>query len=696
MGNQFPLLSTPIRVGGRTLRNKLMTTSMSPGAGYVDEQSRPTQRFLNYLEVRAAGQTALIVQTICPHERTPEHPGMSPLPGSYDESCVPYLREMAEVVHRHGGLIAGQPYFVHDWKTRTDEDEKAWGPSDISILPFMGPFTAMSVEHIAIFRRQFVNCVRVMRDAGWDAVEIMAGVGGILNRFLSPATNDRTDEYGGSLENRVRLTVEVIQDVRAEVGPDFPILVRWSPVEYVRSPAGQGHTIEDALAVVPYLEAAGADLHDLAVGWHESSVPLTTKRVKDGHWSWISQQIKTVATKPVVTAYRETDPEVMERILREGKADLIGGLRYSIADPDFPRKVVEDRPEDIAMCICCNRCIDDVVGKELPLEKCGLNPRLGPELDTLTLEPAPRRRKVMVAGSGPGGLAAAFAANERGHDVTIYEAGPRTGGCVKMSSIFSPLHERLLRYYRIRLRKHPEIRVVLNTAVTPDLVRRERPDAVIVAIGGEPRGIDVPGVDGKNVVTSHDFLQMLNGTPPRKPGVLNSVLWAAAARFLRLYYTPGFARWATSVSPWPLRRSVAIIGGGLPGCELGELAMHSGRRTAILEESKKIGHDVGGSDRFHITSDFKKSPNVTTYPLTRVTAITPDGVRGVQTSSDGTEQPVRVQAKTVAVTLGFRPNPGLAEQIAALGVEVHAVGDCQDPGRIADATKAGHRAGVAL
>lgn len=696
MGTAFPLLSSPITIGGVTMRNRMLTTSMSPGAGYTDADMRPTQRFLNYLEARAAGQTGLIVQTIGPLKRTPEHPGLSPLPAACDDECIPHLARMADAVHKHGGLIGGQPYFVHDWKPTVDEDEKPWGPSDISILPFMGPFTAMTLEHIEKFRADFVNCVRVMKAAGWDAVEVMAGVGGILNRFLSPATNNRTDRYGGSLENRVRLTVEVIRAVREEVGPDFPILVRWSPVEYVTSPIGAGHTIEDALAVVPYLEEAGADLHDLAVGWHETSVPLTTKQVRDGHWSWVSQRIKTVATKPVVTAYRETDPVVMERILREGRADVIGGLRYSIADPEFPRKVMEDRPEDIAMCICCNRCLDDVVGKELPLTRCGVNPRLGEELDTLTVEPAPVRKKVMVAGSGPGGLAAAFAADARGHQVTIYEAGPRTGGCTKMSSIFSPLHERLLTYYRVRLRKNPQIKVVLRTPVTADLVRRERPDAVIVAVGGEPRGIDVPGVDGKNVVTSHDFLQMLNGTPPKKPGALNKVLWNAAARFLTIYYTPSFARWATSVSPWPLRRSVAIIGGGLPGCELGELTMHSGRRTAIFEEGKKVGFDVGASDRFHVTSGFKKAENVQTFPSTRVTAITADGVTGVQTGKDGTTQTVTARAKTVAVTLGFDPNLGLAEQIEALGVPVTAVGDCAVPGRIADATKTGFQAGVAL
>lgn len=694
MGKQFPILSSPIRVGGITLKNRMITTSMSPGAGYTVD-SKPTQRFLNYLEQRAAGQTAMIIQTLSPHERSEAHPGLSPMPGAYDRSCLPPLRQMAEVVHRHGGRIVGQPYFVHDWKTKADEDEIAWGPSDISILKFMGPFKRMELEHIEIFKKQFVNCAAVMKEAGWDGVEVMAGVGGILNRFLSPATNNRTDQYGGSLENRIRLTVEVISEIRELVGPDFPIVVRWSPVEYVKSDHGAGHEIEQALEVVPYLERAGLDLHDLAVGWHESSVPLTTKHVPDGQWSWISQRIKEVATKPVVTAYRETDPVVMEDVLREGKADVIGGLRYSIADPEFPRKVVEDRPQDIAMCICCNRCIDDVVGKELPLTKCGVNAVLGAELDKPKIERAPERKRVLVVGSGPGGLAAAFAAHERGHRVAIYERGPRMGGSVKMSSIFSPYHERLLRYYKEKLRQTPAIKLVLNTTVTVDLVSELNPDSVVIAVGGEPVGLDVPGVDGKNVVTSHDFLEMLNGTPPKKKGLLNKVLWNGGSLFLKWYYTPTFARIATKYSPWPLSRKLAVIGGGLPGCELTELTMHSARHTTIIEEGKKIGFDVGGSDRFHLTSAFKKADNVDTYPLTTVNAITPEGVEATQHTAEG-DLPVTIPASTVAVTLGFESNTSLHDQIKALGIDVEMAGDCANPGRIADATKAGYQAGLRI
>lgn len=691
MGAKFPVLSSPIRINGVMVKNRMLTTSMSPGVGYVVDNA-PTDRFINYLEAQAAGQTGMICQTLAPFKRTVEHPGISPLPGCYGEESVPGLKRMADVVHRHGGLIVGQPYFVHDWKSKTDEDESPWGPSDIAILKFMGGFKAMDLEQIDIFKKQFVNCAVVMKEAGFDGVEVMAGVGGILNRFLSRATNNRTDRYGGSLENRVRLTVEVITMIRTAVGPDYPIVVRWSPIEFVESPNGKGQTLEDSLEVVPYLEDAGIDLHNLAVGWHESSVPLTTKVIEDGHWAYIAEKIKTAARKPVATGYRETDPKVMEQILESHKADMIAGLRYSIADPEFPRKVMDDRPEDIRGCICCCRCIDDVVSEGKPLEYCGVNPRLGPEIDVPSTPVVSGKRKVMVIGSGPGGLCAAFAARERGCDVTIYEQGPRIGGCVKMSSIFSPLHERLLGYYTVALRKHPEIKVVLNTYMTPELVEEKDPDAVIVAVGGNAIDADVSGNDGRNVVTSHDFLDMLNGHAPQKKGVFNRFMWGGGSWFLKHYYTPAFARTATAKMHWPLGKRVAIIGGGLPGCELGMLLMENGRKLDIFEEQKKIGYDVGGSDRFYMTSSFKKSPMVDLHPLTAITEFTDTGVRAVD--AEGHE--IVAEADTIIVTLGLQSNTELYDSIRVAGRQVFSVGDCADPHRIADATKTGYRAACAI
>ena len=687
------MLASPIKVGKLTLKNKMMTTSMSPGEGYTDGD-KPTQQFLNYIEERAKGGLALMCQTVIPFSRANRPEGLGhvhPLPGAYDESCLPGLRAMADAMHKHDGLIVGQPWFVHDWQPDDENIEKPWGPSDVVILKNMRPFTPMEKRHIEMFKKQMVNCALLIKEAGWDGVEVMAGVGGILNRFMSKATNNRTDKYGGNLKNRMRLTVETIEAVREAVGPDFLITCRWSPVEYVTGLA-PGTTIDEALLMVGYMEDAGIDLHNLSVGWHETSIPLTTKDVPDGHWTWISERIKTVATKPVAMGYRNVDPLIMEKNLRDGKLDLVAGLRFNIADPAFPKKVMEDRIEDINKCIGCCRCMDDVVSSGKPLTHCSVNPRLGDELKKpryiRSLEP----KRVMVVGSGPGGLAAALTASIRGHDVTIYERGYRVGGCLTMSSIFSPSYESLLKYYKRELKKHPKIKLMLHTEVTPELVKREKPDAVVVAVGGEPVGLNVPGAEGGNVVTSHDFLEMLNGRRVSKPGIVNKILWSAGAEFLKYIYTPALGRLVTSVSPWPMGHKIAVIGGGLPGCELSHLLMGKSRELDIIEERKKIGFDVGGSYRFHYTSAFKKAPNVDMSPSTLVEEV---NSRGVKTrDAAGNEKFVR--ANTVTVTKGFRPNLSLAAQVKRIVPETYVIGDCANPARMADATKDGYLAGCAI
>lgn len=697
MSKEYPILGSPLKVNGVTLKNRMITTSMSPGHGYVDDDNHPTERLANYLRERAAGGTAMIIQTICPWNRT-DTTGLHPLPSCYDDSCIPELQKyMIEPVHEEGGLICAQIYYVHDWKPDGADRESAYGPSDIAVIPMMGGFKAMTLEQIEEFKAQFFNAARVCKEAGFDAIEVMAGVGGILSRFMSQATNNRTDQYGGSLENRARLTLEVLRGVREVVGSDYPIVVRWSPVDFIETENGAGLSMEESLQIAQWMEEAGLDLHDLSVGWHETSVPLTTKGIEDGHWMYIAQQIKTVAKKPVGQGYRNTDPTVMEQNLQDGKCDVIAGLRYSIADPALPLKVMEDRTADMRKCIVCCRCIDDVVSRGKSLVYCGVNPHLGPELDHDMYPKTDSPKRVMVIGSGPAGLNAALTAAQRGHKVDLYEQGPRLGGCMKMSAIFSPYHERYLDYLDHQMKLHPEITVHLNTEVTPEVVSSVKPDAAIVAIGGAPVGLDVPGAEGKNVITSHDFLEMLNGHKPAgKKGAFNNFMWGCGSIFLKHYYTPSFARSVTGKMGWPVSRDIAIIGGGLPGCELGHLCMETGRETKIIEEKKKIGYDVSPSERFGLTSSFKKAENVQLYPLTRVTAIREDGVECIQTDREGNEKTIFVPSKTVAITLGLDPNRELGEKIKPAVEQVYLVGDCDNPGRIADATKAGYVAACAI
>ena len=228
------------------------------------------------------------------------------------------------------------------------------------------------------------------------------------------------------------------------------------------------------------------------------------------------------------------------------------------------------------------------------------------------------------------------------------------------------------------------------------MVKAAKPDAVIVAIGGDVMTLDVPGVDNANVLQSHDLLEMLNGNTPHTKSAFNNFMWWGATNVVKMHYTPSFARWATTAMNWPVSREVAIIGGGLPGCELGHLCMETGRRATIIEEKKKIGYDVGGSDRFGLINGFKKAENIEMHALTKVTEITDKGVKAVQTDKEGNQTEIFVPAKTVAITLGFKPNHALAESLKGICDEVYLVGDADEPHRIADATKAGYVAACAI
>jgi 2,4-dienoyl-CoA reductase (NADPH2) len=674
-------LFTPITVGNLTLKNRLIQTSMGLGPGYILD-GKPTKRLTAFLEERARGGTSLICTSVgfYPNDILRDH-----CMAAYSYENIPDLCKVVKSVHRHGTLLVGQLLTIGHWKRDPHEPEYLWGASEVVFHKGVLPRSVMSKEDIRIFIAQQVESASILKAAGFDAVEILAGIGNPISHFLSKASNNRTDEYGGSLENRCRFLVEDIQAIKKVCGNDFPVLVRFSPVDYIPG----GNDIEDAKLIVPILERAGVSWLNCQVGWHESAVPLTTKDIPDGYWSFITAELKKVATIPLVSTYRYTDPLVMERTIAEGRADIIGGARYLIADPQFANKAKEGRLAEIRKCICCCRCLDDVVGRLLGLEYCSVNPRLGPELDS-PLEHAPKAKKVMIAGGGPAGLSAAVTAAKRGHDVTIYERGHRIGGCLALSAVFNPMYERFINYYKVQLKNTPNVKIRLNTTVTPQLVEIENPDALIIAVGGIPIDLNVPGVEKSHVVRSHEFLELINGKAPMKSGLLNKIMFNAGAIFLRYYYSPRLLKKFMSLK-WPFGDRVAIIGGGLSGCDLGvELGEHR-RKLAIFGEGKKIGFDIGASDRFHILSKLKNF-SVQMEPQTKVMEITDKGVRALRV--DETE--LIYEADTVAVTLGFQKNMNLANELKGKVSVLFAIGDCADPKRMPDANKRGYQAALQI
>lgn len=657
-------------------------TSTAPSGDYATASGKPSEWLFHYLEERAKGGAALLCTSVSFYPRDPagEH-----YPAAFAEEHIPDLQKLAEVVHRHGALLAGQLITIGQWRRSTEEPEHKWGASEMVFHKGLPPRHIMSEEDIQIFIAQQAKSAGILKAAGFDAVEILAGIGNPLSHFLSKASNNRTDKYGGSLENRCRFLVSDIRAIKKACGDNFPVLVRFSPIDYIPG----GNELADAREIIPLLEEAGAAWLNCQVGWHETSIPLVTKDVPEGYWSFITAELKKTATVPLVSAYRYTDPLIMEKTLAEGKADIIGGARYLIADPEFVNKAREGRLEEIRRCICCCRCLDDVVGRSIGLEYCSVNPRLGPEIVTKP-DKAIRPKKVMIAGSGPAGLAAALTAAERGHSVTLYEKSPRIGGCLTMSSVFSPLYKRLTDYYCTQLGKTSNIKLILNTPVTPELVKKEKPDAVILAVGGRPLELNVPGADGGNVVRSHDFLELLAGSIPEKKGFLNRIMFAAGALFLKFFYSPGLLS-KMMAFPWPFGKRVAIIGGGLPGCDLAlELARHK-RTLAIFEEKRKIGFDIGPSDRFHTLSKLKKA-EVQMETTVSVIAITDGGLKAART--DKTK--INYEADTVAITLGFEKNPQLADELQGLVPVLLTCGDCLEPKRMPEATKQGYKAAMQI
>lgn len=632
-------LFSPITIGTMTLKNRIVL--LPTALGYT-EGGRPSPRLTAYLEERARGGAG-ILETPCNI-----YPSSEGFEGGFiidasDEAHIPAFRELTDRIHRHGAKIAGQLITLVIWRRDKDAPYELGYPSLTAMRhKQLFPVREMTVEDIEIFIRQYAEAARILRDGGFDAVEIMGGVGATISRFMSPLANLRTDAYGGSFEKRMRLPLEMMEAIRKTAGEDFPILWRYSGHEFMEG----GYDIDGAIEIGRALEAGGAKWLNLQVGWHDSSIPLTTKEVPQGHWVYIAERIKKHVGIPVVTTYRITDPVMADRIVAEGRADLVGMARALFADPEWPNKAREGRLDEINRCICCCRCIDQVVSGGRPLEVCGVNPRLGPELET-TIEPAARKKKVLVVGAGVAGMEAALVAAQRGHEVTVWEKEDKPGGLIAYAAV--PPHKEEVSAVAADLARRLAalgVAVVYNREATAEAVAAEKPDTVVVAVGSRPLIPFIPGIDGPNVVTA---LDLLGGTKD-------------------------------------VGKNVIIVGGGSIGCETASYLLERGHTVTIVEMLPKIGIDIGASERF-ITIQSLRTAGARLEAGAKVTAITAEGVAA---DRDGEE--LFFPADSVVIAAGMEACGELEKALRGTVSELVAVGDCTAPKRVGDAIKAAYRA----
>ncbi|MGW1219736.1 oxidoreductase [Streptomyces californicus] len=491
----YPNLLSPLDLGFTTLPNRVLMGSMHIG---LEEAERGFERMAAFYAERARGGVGLIVTGgIAPSERACSFPGGAKMT---TEAEAEQHREITSAVHAAGGRIAMQ--ILHFGRYAHHPDLVA--PSALK-APISG-FTpnALTDEQVEETVEEFVRAAELARHAGYDGVEIMGSEGYLINEFIVSATNHRTDRWGGGYENRIRFPVEIVRRIRERVGPDFILIYRLSMLDLVPG----GSTLEEVVTLAKEIEAAGATIINTGIGWHEARIPTIATSVPRAAFTWVTEKVRGAVSVPLVTSNRINTPEVAEEVLASGRADMVSMARPFLADPEFVAKAAADRADAINTCIGCNQaCLDHIFS--LRITSCLVNPRACHETE-LVLSPTRTRKRVVVVGAGPAGLACAVTAAERGHAVTLFDAADAIGGQLNVARRVPGKEEfdETLRYFRTRL---AELAVELRLSTRADAGTLAGFDEIVLATGVEPRTPAIPGTDRPNVVSYLDVLR--DGAP---------------------------------------------------------------------------------------------------------------------------------------------------------------------------------------
>ncbi len=645
---RYPNLFAPLDLGFATLPNRILMGSMHTG---LEDRARDFDKLAAYFAERARGGVALLVTGgFAPDIAGWLTPFASRL--SMPWQVAPH-RKVTRAVHAEGGRICLQ--ILHAGRY-------AYHPLSVAPSPIKSPITpftprALSARGVERTIDAFVNCARKAQDAGYDGVEVMGSEGYLINQFLVERTNQRTDDWGGPLENRQRFPVEIVRRMRAAVGRDFIIIYRLSMLDLVE----RGQAWDEIVALARKVEGAGATLINTGIGWHEARVPTIVTSVPRAGFAWVTRRMKAEVRIPLVTTNRINMPDVAERVLADGDADMVSMARPLLADPDWVRKAREARAEDINTCIACNQaCLDHVF--ENKRASCLVNPRACFETELL-VRPAPVRKRIAVVGAGPAGLACATTLAERGHAVTLFEQAARIGGQFNMAKRIPGKEEfaETLRYYARRIQQCAvELRV--DTRATPDLLQGF--DEVVLATGVTPRAASIPGSDRPNVLS---YVDVLSGDAPVGPRV--AIIGAGGIGFDVAEFlvesapspTTDVARWTRE---WGVDMTLASRAGLVRAApEAPEREVWLLQRTPG-KPGRRLNKTTGWVHR-------------ATLAAKRVTML--GGVAYERIDDDGLhirigDQPRVLAVDTVVVCAGQEPHRALHAQLVGAGMRGHLIG----------------------
>lgn len=641
----YPHLFSPIRIGNIRLKNRIIAAPTSPSMITTDGHFTP--EMTAYLEEKAKGGFGVVTYgEAIVHSKTGKSHNKQLQLDSF--GVKQGMAQVARAIHNagayaniqlsHGGMYGGLVSVGGD----QDRPDVAYGPSKMTMPA--GEVEEMPKELIYEIIESYGTAAKLCKDCGFDMVQVHAAHGWLFSQFLSPVINQRTDEFGGSLENRARFLMMALDAVRESVGPGFPIEVRISGEDF----AENGLNLEECIKVAVLIDDK-ADLFNVSCGNHEDPAMFCRTHPSAffprGVNVYLAAEIKKHVKTHVACVGSLNSPEQMEEIIAGGQADIVEIGRASLADPYLPRKAFCNKADDITPCLRCYECFGET-GKSETV-KCTVNPTMGQELpEKYPVEPAAYKKKILVAGGGPAGMEAAITAAKRGHDVTLVEKTEKLGGNLHPAG--APFFkEDIIKFCEVLVRRVEKagVHVILNTEVTEEYIKEFAPDTLFVAIGSSELIPPIKGIDSDKVIMAIE----------------------------------------AELHPEKLGKRVAIMGGGLVGSEAAVSFSHEGKKCAIIEMKDEIAEEVNSFYRGGLMPEVEKAATI--YVNTKVKEITSEGVL---CEKEGKE--ITIEADTIVCALGFRAPYDKVDKFCDIVDEYYIIGDCQNVGQIYHAVNSAYYA----
>jgi 2,4-dienoyl-CoA reductase-like NADH-dependent reductase (Old Yellow Enzyme family)/thioredoxin reductase len=634
---QYPKLFSKAKIGTLKLKNRLVMPPMV--RNYADSSGKATDRYIEHINRIAFGGTGLLILEAA-HVNL-EGRGFINQLGIHSDSCLPGLKKLVKVAHDHDAAIAIQLYHAGRQSHSSVTGKKLVAPSAIPCPIMQDKPRALTQKEIQKIVKDFGKAAARAKKAGFNAIEIHAAHGYLIQQFLSPFSNTRTDSYGGSFENRMRFLLEIMDSVQSATDPTYPVIVRISGEEMVEGGLG----LKEMSQVAELLEAAGADAIHVTAGNYGSYAEghlIPPMAIKDGVNIPLAKAIKKRVKIPVIAVAKIRTPELAEKTLKEGSADFIAIGRPLLADPDWSKKAKAGKAKEINSCIACNQgCISRLfAGQDV---WCTVNPKCGREIEFGKQEQSPK--KLLVIGGGPGGLTAAIIAAERGHKVTLFEESSELGGqLIAAASLPHRQDWETFRQSLIRQVRALPIEVVTDHKCTLEDAKNGEFDAAIVASGSVPVMPKIPGAQNTNVIIARD---LFNGKATAKGKVI-------------------------------------VVGGGCLGAQTAEYLAEKKHDVTLIELTENIALEAPMDDRYLLLQRLEKL-GVKIMLKTRVLKIEPNGVFA-HTSEQGKQH---IASDTVVLCAGSKPDENFAYKLKFAIKNVVVIGDAKDARRVTDAVVEG-------